>query len=154
VFAGARIPSKAFSICEEESGLTHLVTIPRLAELETYRVFVVQGWRIYPSTLKTMMTFGDKLHPPAPVPGYGTVVDLDGMRIPGALVYVYPTKTNSIYPEAVIANEQGNYAVDLSFYGSFPEWVIEGGSGPDQWDYKQVSGDTTAPFPPLEVSKL
>jgi len=152
VLRGKWLPTQVRSVCTNTSGLTHLLSVDGLDENQTYRVFVRQGWKWYPTTLKQVVTFIAKATPPAPAPGYGTVVDLNGNRIAGALVYVYPSNAAKVDPEAVLTNEQGNYAIDLSFNGSFPGWVIEGGSGPDQWDVMPVSGEATSPFPSLEVS--
>lgn len=152
VMEGKGFSTKVRSVCSYSISKTHLITVDGLEENTTYKVMVRQGVRLYPSTLKTVTTYVAKVNPPGQVPGFGTVVDLQGRRIPNALVYVYPAGGGNQYPEATIANSEGNYALDLGFFGPIEEWIVEGGSGVDKWNAEIFSNQAKTPFPPLEVS--
>ncbi len=138
-------------VCESDASQAHLVTIEGLEENHTYRIMIYSGKWWYPFTFSNVQTFvsGD---PVLPRPGYGTVIDLKGKSVGNALVYVYPRISGVKYPEAVKANEAGNFAIDLGIFDrAMQDFVLEGGSGPEQWNALPVGG-ATAPFPPLEVS--
>jgi hypothetical protein len=139
-------------VCEPRYAKVHLVDFTDLIEYQNYRVWVVQGGRLYLGSYKSAQTYITKPNPPAPAPAYGSVVDLNGKQVPNALVYIYPANGGELYPEATIANDQGNYALDLGYYVPIEEWVVEGGSGPEQWDVRFAPGKSMTPFPSLEVS--
>jgi hypothetical protein len=151
VIEGSWLPRRVWSVCSRREGRAHLVKLEGLKEHGTYKVLIFRGKRIYPQTLKQVKTFVAAPEPRMPKSSYGSVTDLFGQPVSGALVYVYPRVAGETYPEATLANQIGNFAMDLSIFGDIDDWVVEGGSGPEQWNVMHVT-KLIDPFPPLEVN--
>jgi hypothetical protein len=153
VYKSSPMPRDFRRICDDGDRVTHLIAITGLDELTAYRVFVVDGWRWFLHTNELVQTFVTNPVVVGPHPVYGSVIDSLGHSLPDALVYVYPAGGTGLYPAASIANERGNYAIDLgTAAANNADWIVEGGVNIKQWNAQLVSGKAVTPLPLLEVS--
>ncbi|RMH11073.1 MAG: hypothetical protein D6698_16965 [Gammaproteobacteria bacterium] len=142
-------------VCAGDKSLSQLVNFTDMKPETTYNLLVVDGIRFRLKALPRVTTLAiDEENPLPPNPAYGMVYDVNKKRAGGALVYVYTVTGRPQYPIGVLANEQGNYALDLSnLMIDGNSYVLVARKGADQSAKIETDVRRTTPLPPIWLER-
>jgi len=140
--------------CEVEKKRTHLVSFEAVKPQSQYSLVLLSGFRLWWQKISPVVTEAISNQAPVqPEPAYGSLVGEEGDLAAGALVLVYPESEEFHYPVAVVANLQGNYAVDLgSWPMEFERLIVEVIGSGGIWNEQTFYSQFINPIPTMKVA--